>query len=247
MKKVLIVGESWVKNITHIKGFDTFVTTHYEEAVKWLKEAIESGGYETVHMPAHVAADSFPYKLEELNEYDCIILSDIGSNTFLLSNSTFIDCNSNPDRLELIKEYVNNGGALIMVGGYMSFTGIDAKARFGETAIKDVLPITMIDKDDRVEKPAGIIPEVIDSEHPVLKGIPTEWPKFLGYNKTVARDNCPVLATIGGNPFVAVGEFGKGKSAIFSSDCAPHWGPKEFTDWKYYNKLWVNMLDWLTC
>ncbi|HHQ8780153.1 TPA: glutamine amidotransferase, partial [Clostridioides difficile] len=30
MKKVLIVGESWVKNITHIKGFDTFVTTHYE-------------------------------------------------------------------------------------------------------------------------------------------------------------------------------------------------------------------------
>ncbi|MGO0943859.1 glutamine amidotransferase, partial [Clostridioides difficile] len=42
------------------KGFDTFVTTHYEEAVKWLKEAIESGGYETVHMPAHVAADSFP-------------------------------------------------------------------------------------------------------------------------------------------------------------------------------------------
>lgn len=151
MKKVLIVGESWVKNITHIKGFDTFVTTHYEEAVKWLKEAIESGGYETVHMPAHVAADSFPYKLEELNEYDCIILSDIGSNTFLLSNSTFIDYNSNPDRLELIKEYVNNGGALIMVGGYMSFTGIDAKARFGETAIKDVLPITMIDKDDRVE------------------------------------------------------------------------------------------------
>ena len=61
---------------------------------------------------------------------------------------------------------------------------------------------------------------------------PTEWPKFLGYNKTVARDNCPVLATIGGDPFVAVGEFGKGKSAIFSSDCAPHWGPKEFTDWK---------------
>jgi len=26
MKKVLIVGESWVKQITHIKGFDTFVT-----------------------------------------------------------------------------------------------------------------------------------------------------------------------------------------------------------------------------
>ena len=103
-----------------------------------------------------------------------------------------------------------------MVGGYMSFTGIDAKARFGETAIKDVLPITMIDKDDRVEKPAGIIPEVIDSEHPVLKGIPTEWPKFLGYNKTVARDNCPVLATIGGDPFVAVGEFGNLLSLVLT-------------------------------
>lgn len=246
MNKVLIVGETWVKSITHIKGFDTFVTSHYEEAVEWLQAAVESGGYEVEHMPAHVAADKFPYSIEELRQYKCIILSDIGSNTFLLSNSTFIGCNSNPDRLELIKEYVNEGGSLIMVGGYMSFTGIDAKARFGETSIADVLPVTMIEKDDRVERPAGIKPVINNSEHAVLSGIPTEWPKFLGYNKTIAKEGCEVLATIGEDPFIAVGEFGKGKSAIFASDCAPHWGPVEFTNWEHYNKLWVNMIDWLT-
>lgn len=246
MKKVLIVGESWVKQITHIKGFDTFVTSHYEEAVKWIKEGIESGGYEVTHMPAHVAIDNFPFQMEGLKEYDCIILSDIGSNSFLLSNSTFVECNSNPDRLELLCNYVKDGGALIMVGGYMSFTGIDAKTRYGETALAEVLPVSMLDKDDRVEKPAGITPVIVNSNHDVLKGIPTEWPKFLGYNKTIAKEGCEVLATIGGDPFVAVGEFGKGKSAIFSSDCAPHWGPKEFTDWEYYNTLWVNMVNWLT-
>lgn len=247
MKKVLIVGEFWVKNIIYIKGFDMFVIIYYEEVVKWLKEVIEFGGYEIVYMFVYVVVDSFLYKLEELNEYDCIILFDIGFNMFLLFNSIFIDCNSNLDRFELIKEYVNNGGVLIMVGGYMLFIGIDVKVRFGEIVIKDVLLIIMIDKDDRVEKLVGIILEVIDFEYLVLKGILIEWLKFLGYNKIVVRDNCFVLVIIGGDLFVVVGEFGKGKFVIFSFDCVFYWGLKEFIDWKYYNKLWVNMFDWLIC
>ena len=33
----------------------------------------------------------------------------------------------------------------------MSFTGIDAKTRYGETAIKDMLPMQDVRIDDRVE------------------------------------------------------------------------------------------------
>ncbi len=40
-----------------------------------------------------------------------------------------------------------------MIGGYLSFSGIDGKARFQRTAVADVLPVRMHDGDDRVEVP----------------------------------------------------------------------------------------------
>jgi uncharacterized membrane protein len=32
---------------------------------------------------------------------------------------------------------------------------------------------------------------------------------------------------------------------VFTSDCAPHWGPPEFMDWPGYAPLWVNLVTWL--
>lgn len=244
-KKVLIAGESWVSYTTHIKGFDTFYTSTYEEGVKWLKEALEKGGYEVTFLPNHLAPEKFPFTLEEIQQYDAVILSDIGSNTLLLPHATFTKSEKRPNRCELIKEYVAQGGGFCMIGGYMSFTGIDAKTRYGETAIADILPVKMIDKDDRVELPEGVIPETM-KEHEVLAGIPTEWPFFLGYNKTIEIPEGTVLAKINNDPFIAIREYGKGKTAAFTSDCAPHWGPPEFVNWEYYNTLWANLLNWLT-
>lgn len=246
MKKILIAGESWVTHSIHIKGFDTFNTCAYEEGVKWLRDALEEGGYEVTFLPNHVAPEQFPNTMEEIKKYDVVILSDIGSNTLLLPNATFTKSQRNTNRCELIKEYVENGGAFCMIGGYMSFTGIDAKSRYGETAIADILPVKMIDKDDRVELPQGVYPTVVDKNSDIMAGIDEEWPHFLGYNKTIACSCGKVIATINGDPFISVGEFGKGKSAVFTSDCAPHWGPTEFINWKYYNKFWINLANWLT-
>jgi hypothetical protein len=50
-------------------------------------------------------------------------------------------------------------------GGYMSFTGIDAKTRYGETAVAEVLPVNMLEKDDRSERPEGIVPEILVGDH----------------------------------------------------------------------------------
>ncbi|NBI07115.1 glutamine amidotransferase [Senegalia massiliensis] len=245
MSRILFAGETWFTHTLHVKGFDSFTTSSYGEGIKWIKEALEEGGNEVVHVPNHKVQEDFPYTLEELKEYDLVILSDIGSNTLLLPDSTFVKSEKNPDRCELIKEYVMDGGAFIMIGGYMAFTGIDAKSRYGETAIKDILPVKCLEKDDRVELPQGITP-VIEKEHEILNGVDNDWPHFLGYNKTIAKEHATVLATIGNDPFIAVAEYGKGKSAVFTSDCAPHWGPTEFVEWKYYNKFWNNLIDWVT-
>ena len=245
MKRILIAGESWFTHTIHVKGFDTFTTSSYGEGIKWLREALEEGGHEVIHVPNHKVAEDFPYTLEELKKYDVVILSDIGSNTLLLPDSTFVKSLKNPNRCDLIKEYVEDGGAFCMIGGYMSFTGIDAKTRYGETAIGDILPVVMLEKDDRVEFPQGINP-VVENNHEILEGIDKTWPHFLGYNKTIAKEEGTVIATINSDPFIAVGEYGKGKSAVFTSDCAPHWGPPEFTECQYYNKFWNNLIDWLT-
>ena len=49
-KKVLLAGESWMSYTTHVKGFDSFYTSTYETGEKWLKAALEAGGYEVTFL-----------------------------------------------------------------------------------------------------------------------------------------------------------------------------------------------------
>ena len=60
---------------THVKGFDSFYTSVYETGEKWLKAALEEGGYEVTFMPNHLAGEEFPFTMEELKEYDLILAS----------------------------------------------------------------------------------------------------------------------------------------------------------------------------
>lgn len=240
-KKVLIAGESWTSFTTHIKGVDTFVTSVYEEGVGYLRNALEQAGYEVEYITNHHAQDQLPYTKEEYSQYDCVILSDIGSNTLLLPSATFVKSEQRPNRCAAIRDYVLDGGALLMIGGYLSFSGIDAKARYGTTAIADVLPVTCLTIDDRCEHSEGVTAEVV-KQHPVLEGIKGEWPALLGYNKTQPKPDCDTLVEVDGDPLIAIGSFGKGKSAVFTSDCSPHWAPADFVNWEYYNLLWGNLL-----
>ena len=174
-------------------------------------------------MPSHLALTKFPFTMEELQKFDAVILSDIGSNTLLLNDDVFIKCQTVPDRQELIRDYVEQGGGFCMIGGYMSFTGIEGKARYNQTPIKDILPVEMLDFDDRCETCSGVIPVIEDSGSPVLRGVEEPWPSFLGYNKTIRREDADVVATVNGDPLIALREYGKGRTAVFTSDCAPHW------------------------
>lgn len=245
MKKVLLAGESWMTYTTHVKGFDSFYTSSYATGEKYLAEALRQGGYDFEFMPNHVAMQDFPHSLEELKSYNAIILSDIGANTLLLQDQTFVRSEITTNRCDLLAEYVRNGGALLMIGGYLSFAGIDGKGKWHDNAVQSVLPVEVQTVDDRREHPEGIRPKSLLPQHPILKGIPDEWPLVLGYNQCKIKAEAELIATIGGDPFIAAVDYGKGRSAIVSTDCSPHWAPPEFCKWPYYNLLWQNLLAWL--
>ena len=103
-----------------------------------------------------------PATLEALSAYDVILLSDIGANTLLLHPDTWLNGKSTPNRLKLLKQWVEQGGALGMCGGYLSFAGINAAAKYYRTAIEDILPANIHTFDDRVEAPEGAVAQVRD-------------------------------------------------------------------------------------
>lgn len=243
--KILFAGESWMSFTTHVKGYDTFYSSVYEEGIKWIKNGLEKSGIEVDYLPNHLASNKFPTSLKELEEYDVVVLSDIGANTLLLSDDTFIRGKKTPNRLDLIEEYVKNGGGFLMIGGYLTFMGIEGKGFYKNTIIDDILPTRMLTHDDRVERPEGVKPLVLNDKHEIFKGLSIDFPEFLGYNQTISTTEGEVLATINGDPFIAVREYFKGRTAVFTSDCSPHWAPMEFLNWESYDGLWANIINWL--
>ena len=241
---VLVVGESWIKHTVHLKGFDQFHTTEYEEGAGVFLAALEGAGYDITYIRAHEVSQRFPTTRAELDRFDVVILSDIGSNSFLLCDETFLRSERTVNRLALLAEYVENGGGLLMVGGYMSFAGIDGRARYQATPLAAVLPVTMLDHDDRVEAPEGLEATFPVPDHPALGGTPPQWPILLGYNKLRAKADATVIAAHGDDALLAVSEIGKGRSVAFASDVAPHWAPPEFMSWPHYAKLWASIVSW---
>jgi uncharacterized membrane protein len=243
--RILIAGESWITHALHIKGFDSFTTSSYEVGVGYLQSALEEAGYDVTFMPNHAAHSSFPTDLSDLKKFDLVMLSDIGANTLLLHPDTFAKSVPLANRLDLISEFVHGGGGLVMVGGYLSFQGIEGKANYKNSPIEDILPVTLLAGDDRREMPSGAVARVVSQNHPCVKDLDSEWPMLLGYNQLIAREDAEVVAVFEDDPILAVREVGKGRTAVFASDCGPHWAPPEFVEWAGYKILWKGIADWV--
>ena len=242
--KVLVAGESWIKHTVHMKGFDQFHTTEYEEGAGVFLDALGASGFAVTYVRAHEISARFPRTAAELDAFDVVVLSDIGSNSFLLPDETFLRSERSTNRLAELAEWTRRGGGLVMIGGYMSFAGIDGRARYGMSPLASVLPVTMLDHDDRIEVPEGLKTEVVAPEHAVLGGTSPEWPMLLGYNRVVAKPEATVVARSGEDPLLVVGEAGAGRAVAFTSDLAPHWAPPEFLRWSCYQQLWASILSW---
>jgi uncharacterized membrane protein len=242
VSRVLLVGESWFQYTIEVKGFDSYTHGGYQVGTEWISRALSEGGHEFVHLPSHLVATDWP---TELDEFDLLLLSDIGANTFLLSPTTFSRGEPRPNPLAIIAEWVRAGGALGMIGGYLSFAGFGGRAKFAATPIEAVLPVVISPYDDRVELPEGVDPVIVADGHDALGGARTLGP-VLGYNRLSARPEAEVIATCDADPLLTVWAVGAGRAFAYASDCGPHWAPPVYLASPDYGRLWNGLVSWAT-
>lgn len=242
---VLLVGESWISEVTHYKGFDSFGSVTFHTGADSFINALSSRGVHVTQMMAHEAPSAFPFDASGLDGYDVVVLSDIGANSFLLPPETWLHGQSRPNRLQVLADWVRGGGGLLMAGGYLSFSGFEAKAHFHRTPIEDVLPVLIAAVDDRVEAPQGAKPSVVADGHSVVHGVMSPWPELLGYNRVELKDGAELIASIDGDVLIAGQDVGAGRAAVWTSDIGPHWCPETFVQWEGFPVLMGNLINWL--
>lgn len=248
--RVLLVGESWISAATHFKGFDQFGSVTFHSGAEPLVKALANSAFDLVWMPSHEAVQAFPFTMDGLAQYEAVILSDIGANSLLLPQEVWLQGRPMPNRLKLLRDWTFQGGGLVMVGGYMSFQGIDGKGRWRGTAVEEALPVDCLPYDDRLETPEGMQAVITGPHHPVLEGMGSDWPLLLGLNEVRVknRPDVEVLARTprdqGDHPLLVTGTYGRGRSVAWMSDMSPHWLPAAFSDWDGYARLWQNILAW---
>jgi len=248
MTRLLLVGESWVSSASHFKGFDQFGSVTFHTGADRFVAGMGKAGIEVTYMKAHEAAEGFPFSQDGLAAYDVLMLSDIGANTLLLPPDVWLRGQRVPNRLKLIESWVSGGGGLIMIGGYMTFQGIDGRGRWHRTPVERALPVDCLPHDDRVEMHEGATPETVAPDHPVLDGVPADWPYLLGVNELTPKPGAEVILRLpqdqGGLPLLVTGSHGKGRTLAWASDMSEHWLPTPFLDWPGYDRLFANMVRW---
>jgi uncharacterized membrane protein len=243
--KVLFIGSTAIIVTEFITGYDVDRVANYSDDAKYFISTMKAiDNFSIRHIPNHLINQDFPNSKEVLSQYDVVILSDCGRNNLEM----YPDVNvvpMGPDRLNMVANYVQRGGSLVMAGGWKSFQGFKGSANYAGSKIEEILPVNIQPNDDRIEVTEGIQPQIFDDTHPIFAGIPGNWPRFLGYNKLKPKVEANVIATIGDkDPFIALGTYGEGASMAFSSGIAPHWGV-EFVKWQYYSVFWKQAITWL--
>lgn len=244
MARVLLVGESWSTHSVHTKGFDSFTTSEYAEGGAAWVDVLQEAGHTVDWIRAHDAPHRFPRTEEDLGVFDVVVLSDIGANSLAITTEVWRGGRS-PNPLDSLDRWVLAGGGLAMCGGYLSFSGIDAKAGFAGTGVERALPVRISRTDDRVENPTANMPHTVINDHPVTIGVGSDWSTISGYNRVVAEPDAQVLVTVGEDPLVVTSTHGDGRSLAFTTDIGPHWAPDEFVACDSYRRLWPAAVAWL--
>ena len=195
--KVLYVGDTQVNVQTPIKGIDSWTFAYYSDSARYLRNALRAADDIILdHIPSMNCIADMPSTVEEMKQYDAILVSDVGYNNIVFQpgNVQPFKVPMGPDRVKALCEYVNQGGGFMMIGGWLSFSGMQGKGMYGGTKVEELLPVTCMPRgaDDRMEITEGYAMQLDDPNHPIVKDIDWSVPYMLmGYNKVYLREDAP--------------------------------------------------------
>lgn len=191
---------------------------------------------------------AFPKTAAELLAFDAIVLANVPRTA--LSDEV----------LGWIEEWIGKrGGGLLMAGGPRSF----GAGGWTGTAVERMLPVEFAGSPDWDPTPATLEPTGADL-HPVWRLFEDEratraairgLPEALGRNAWVRvkpQSGTPLGAQKAGPPLLAVGAYGRGRTAALATPLSAPWAPAFTRQWgeggdnRHFAKFARNLLYWLT-
>ncbi len=250
MKPVLLAGEIFHITTLASTGLETGASSRYSNGATRYIQALMNSQIDVVQIGGDRCEHEFPTTMDELDRYSVVVISDVGALSLLYTPETRLGKRS-VNRLELIRRWVEQGGALMMAGGYTGFQGMYGAAMFHGTAIERALPVEISALPDGLEAPEGLDPVIASSDHAILSGMTAPVPFILGLNRVIARVQSDTRTLMcckhGGSdlPLLSVREYGSGRSLSWTTDIGPHWLSADFMQWSGFDRLMANMVRWL--
>ncbi len=183
----------------------------------------------------------------ELGSFDLVIFQNFTHRGFRMSQY-----------LPKIRDFVKDGGGVVMIGGEQSFAG----GGYANTAFADFLPVVM-SSTDKIRSDR-FVPQLteIGQVHPITRLIQSKteneaaWRALApmnGFNGVagLTDDGTVLLHTgqkSGGHPFVVVRDFGKGRVLAVLGDDTWRWSfgaDGSGVNPHFYYRFWGNAIRWL--
>jgi uncharacterized membrane protein len=189
---------------------------------------------------------------DQIHTFDVIFIQNFSHEERAYSMSHYLDS---------IVDYVQAGGALVMLGGENSF----GEGRYENTPLQAILPVVPMGRSPMLEPfQARLTPQ--GRHHPVMRVAATEeashavWqalPPMHGAHVTRAKPGTQVLlehpfaknAEAGQSvPLLVLGQAGEGRVMALLSDASWQWAfsaDEAFTNARLYERFWAKAIRWL--
>lgn len=183
---------------------------------------------------------------------------------FILENFAYWRFNLPPVYLENLRRFIQNGGAMLVIGGSNAFS----RGGYQGTPLEAALPVDLLPPGQGEDFQPGLFaPEPAGAEHPLLNlgETPEEsarlWrqlPALDGFSRfaavkpgTSALLRHPSVKTASGQPLplLAVREFGRGKVMLLGTGSTWRWKLAGGGDWRFssfYTRFWSRAVQYLT-